>query len=193
MAEDIATKQKGAITVQLFTAQCLARGAIVSIPVGDNQPYDLIVQPRVKGAEETRLYYVEVRTSHVVKESTGWHYCFNWKNRRHNTKESQLKNPPARVGFFVVTVTKDKDGNEVWFFIDSTRHEATSNCSIYPDEPKEVGSGRRKHNYGKNAWELIGLPENPLWWPVQCISGEDRRRIEALRKSTGESTCDPAT
>lgn len=141
-------KTTGAITVLEFAAECMRRGATVSQPIGDDSPYDLVID---NGHE---MFRIQVRTAWKHSDGSGKYYISTCARTPAVSKKSGKASSvakPFKVGDFDFFASKAGD---YWYVIDVRQQMPTSGVCVWPDRE----SHRMKWNAGKDDWPAVGLP-----------------------------------
>lgn len=86
-------KVKGELVEQIVITELMKLGVIVSKPIGDNQPYDIIVE------HNNILYKVQIRT--LWKEENRNSLKLSFLSRRINTKKSYSTSNKDKVDFYI--------------------------------------------------------------------------------------------
>jgi hypothetical protein len=137
---------EGSNTTLKFAVECIDRGAFVSSPIGDC-PYDLIVHT-------DRLRKVEVKTAWLIDPDRGL-YAFNGTRKVPAGARSRGGGPssvsvPYRAGDIDCLVAKAGDS---WFFFEDPS-KLTGKVEVRTSADRD----NFKWNFGKNKWEILGLP-----------------------------------
>lgn len=109
-------KTKGELTEQIIICELLKLAIPISKPVGDNQPYDLIMDINDK------LYKVQSRTARKHKDSKVERIQFNCVSYRTNTKETYIKDNRDKFDYFALYYPY----NDKVYLIKSTLVEAAT-------------------------------------------------------------------
>lgn len=137
------TKDLGAAHEIEFSLECIERGATVSQPLGDNAPYDLIVDAAGKllrvqckrgGFEEA----IDGKPS-VGTGTEKW----GVNTSKPSTKKAYT---PDEIDFIV-----SKSGG-IWY-IWAIEKDFPTTIKAYP-----AGDGSQKWEKGRNKWDALGLP-----------------------------------
>lgn len=140
----ISKKNMGYALELEFAAECMKRGGYVSTPVGDNAPYDLIVQANY------RLYRVQCKSSSESQEGSSIYHVSTSRPRVVDGNVKFIKLCPLEIDIVVTRAEGD------WYFFNNIE-ELPISLKVYPSAEEN----ERKWNYGRNAWECIDLPRNP--------------------------------
>lgn len=92
-AYKMTNKAKGELVEQIVITELMKLGVVVSKPVGDNQPYDLVVELSDK------LYKVQVRTAWIRKNSSTLKVAF--QSARLNTKGMTRTSNKDKVDYYI--------------------------------------------------------------------------------------------
>ena len=86
--------QIGDISEQKFVLYCLERDIPISKPIGNNLPYDFIIDLNNK------LYRIQVKTAYAGKTNDTW--IFNTRSTSKNYNEVVNKNYIGKIDYFAV-------------------------------------------------------------------------------------------
>lgn len=124
------TKQTGGTTEAKVIADLVSRGYSVSIPFGDNDPYDLVVD------DEGTLYRVQCKTAWTNKENT-----MGLNTRSQTTKNGTFHENAYGDEIDAFVVRYPENGSLYWIDIDDATDRRWGAVST-PREPIPRSTGR---------------------------------------------------
>jgi PD-(D/E)XK endonuclease len=150
----LGNKTKGNLVAMEFMCECTRRGGIVSVPLADDHPYDLIVD---SGARLVRVQVKKANCDGLGRWScnasrrkmnyarpAGWTASDNGENVE--MKSSRIvPYSPSEIDCLVTFVRGS------WYFF-ADIHLLRNNKWINPDKP----------NPDRDRWDRIGLPVIPI-------------------------------
>jgi hypothetical protein len=147
----LGNKTKGNLVAMEFMCECTRRGAIVSVPLADDHPYDVVVDSGM------RLMRVQVKKANYDKLRKRWSCNATRKKMRYmsttlaNGNCDNIKSHrfiPYSPSEIDCLVTRDSSG---WYFFTEIGG-LRSNKWINPDKPSPA----------RHRWDLIGLSMLPI-------------------------------
>ena len=129
-------KSKGVITEHKVIAKLLQLGYTVSSVIGDNSPYDIVLE--IKNI----LYKVQIKTARRYKNSI----IFNTESYRINTKGYYKTNYENKIDFFIVWLPEDDK-----FYMAKVEEVARGNATLKDCETK---NGQKKNVSRAEDFEL---------------------------------------
>lgn len=124
--------QIGDISEQKFVLYCLERDIPISKPVGNNLPYDFIIDLNNK------LYKIQVKTAYVGKAINTW--IFSTRSTSKNYTEVVNKNYIGKIDYFAVI----NPNCDIICFVPIEKASSSSMVIYYGNNP------RSNQNYYKD-------------------------------------------
>lgn len=139
------TKNPGAALALEFAAECIRRGGVVSEPYGDNARYDLLLD------NGTGIFRVQIKSASHKGNGV---YTFNSSRKVPSSIPGKSSvSVPYKQGEVDLIVTR---AGHAWYLFRNP-HTFPGNTTVYPSGTSKKG----KYEYGKEAWEIVGLSSSP--------------------------------
>ncbi len=139
-------KGTGYILELELALECMKRGAEVSLPIGDNAHYDLLVDNGKK------ILKVQVKSSSIDQNDSAKYWI---NTQRKLPTMSSNSGPSSKAVAYaegaIDVIASKADG--VWFFFDEA-HLLPSSITVFPSRERNC---KNKWNKGKESWELLDL------------------------------------
>lgn len=116
--------QIGDISEQKFILYCLEKNIPVCKPIGNNLPYDYIID------YNNQLYKIQVKTAYRSKTLDSW--IFNTRSTSKNYTEVINKNYIGKIDYFAVV----NPNNDFICFVPINKAANSSMAIYYGDTPK---------------------------------------------------------
>ena len=116
--------QIGDISEQKFVLYCLTHNIPISKPIGNNLPYDFIID------FNNKLYRIQVKTAYASKTPNSW--IFNTRSTSKNYTEIINKNYIGKIDYFAV-INPD---NQFISFVPIDKASTGTMTLYYGDTPK---------------------------------------------------------
>lgn len=127
------TTQIGDITEQKFILYCLEHNIPVLKPVGNNLPYDCIIEV------EDKLYKIQVKTARAgVAADT---FVFNTRSTSKNYNEVVQKDYVGKIDYFITLY------NEEFFIVHVEKAGKGVGCLYYGDSPTHNQNLAHKYKF----------------------------------------------
>ena len=127
------TTQIGDITEQKFILYCLKNNIPVCKPIGNNLPYDFIIE------FNNQLLKIQIKTARLVKNSTET-ITFNTKSSSKNYSEIVTTDYVGKINYFATC------WDEKWYFVHIEQATKGEHRIFLGENPKP----NQKSNYYKN-------------------------------------------
>ena len=119
--------QIGDYSEQLFVLYCLKREIPISKPIGNNLPYDFIIE------FEGKLLKIQVKTAYHMETQPQMVYAFNTRSCSKNYSEITTSNYIGKIDYFAVV---NQDYPEQICFISIENANRNMMNIYYGDTPK---------------------------------------------------------
>ena len=116
--------QIGDISEQKFVLYCLNHDVPILKPIGNNLPYDFIID------FNNQLYKIQVKTAYTVKTINSW--IFNTRSTSKNYTEITNKNYIGKIDYFAVI----NPSCDIICFVPISKASMGSMTIYYGDNPK---------------------------------------------------------